>query len=105
MLQTELRRGAAEGRECTVCPPWAVCAHFEGLVIRLCDDELAREILAVEHSHILGRFQVLTGVPVECWCGEHTVLDESEERFLSPSLPAAQAEFRAREAKLLGRAE
>ena len=101
------RRGAAEVRECTVCPPWVLrCAHWDGQVLII-----AHEAGVPEHcgiTDVIAPYCVVVVAGFElCVCGTVLVLKEigAWNGFDTDSLPAAEAEFRAREAQLLGRAE
>lgn len=105
MLQTEPRRGAAEGRECTVCPPWVAdegfCAHINGVVLALGRDP------AVNRRYLVGGPCKAAEINPEfgylCGCDDPATFHSDD--FETDSLPATEAEFRRREAALLGRAE
>ena len=107
MLQTEPRRGAAEGRECTACPPWVVaCAHWEGLITWITDCGVADSQLKNHGCSTCSDFLVYGPIErnIKCRCGDdHYVCLKLGDHY--PDLPAAEAEFRAREAALLGRDE
>ena len=109
------RRGAAEGREysgaiedrdgCT-CPPWVVCGHFGGKILWLVD----RNSLSARCGGSKPRFGVGLGSEVApcSACEGHAALwgfMTRETAFDTDSLPAAEAEFEARNRELLGRTE
>jgi hypothetical protein len=111
MLQTEPRspRSAAEGRECTVCPPWVVrCAHWDGRVAWLISDSGWQEGHGQERD-ATQLYSICIGVLAEeaHFCSarpeHHCIRTEVSAR--ADNLPAAEAEFHRREAQLLGRAE
>ena len=108
MLQTEPRRGAAEGRECTVCPPWVLrCAHWDGKVLALALSTEDTNHIAPCGPMTCLKIHVNTAVgygPCES-CGVPDRLHGITDFTCHDDLPAAEAEFRRREATLLGRAE
>lgn len=108
MLQTEPRRGAAEGRECG-CPPWALmCRHYDSSILTLVDNKAA-EPSTHPSKGIFASVLFTVGhgdgmITCRCGCG-HAVYHNLSQPSLHYDLPAAEAEFRRREAALLGRAE
>ena len=89
--------------ECPVCPPWFVmCAHLDGQVVGLISSDLARPCLP---GHECSRAFTVNGPSSQrqCSCAvDHLV-------FVNPGVrefdlfEQAQADFRRREAALLGR--
>ena len=111
MLQTETRRGAAEGRECG-CPPWAVrCAHVDGQILLLDNSDCPLHG-PIDPAYRKGDNEWAVSLWDEMrqsgrYCCKVAFFNSSSLGNLSwyPDLPAAEAEFRAREMAMLGRAE
>lgn len=89
-------------RECG-CPPWATqCVHWEEQTLFLADVREHQQL----HGHAVGvpRFAVGIGTLVDCTCGKGDnirITHSDVGRY--DTLDAARAEFRRREAELLGR--
>ena len=94
---------AERGRECDCWPQVIRCAHLEGMVVRLADETLTRDLPM--HTKITGFVVHGPSVLVQCNCSvNHTVFDDAYESiaFLKDS-GEAEAEFQRRAAVLLGR--
>jgi hypothetical protein len=92
----------AERDGCT-CPPWVLrCAHLGNHVVVLADSTL----LAPTKHFVLNRWGVADGVMHECSCGcGLRKFGRPGNATYSNDLPAAEAEFRKREAALLERVD
>ena len=100
------RRGAAEGRECG-CPPWVLCcANWDGQILVLVDEDAAAPHCGIDGVLAPYCVAVIPGYgPCSGGCGNIIVIGHDGRYSDTTNLPAAEAEFRAREAALLGRAE
>lgn len=89
--------------ECTVCPPWVRCVHFDGRILWLITQPPSL-FAAMRGPHTGGGpYAVGVGTAVvACSCNpQHLVLNIPGRSFTDfDSLPAAQAEFRELEALL-----
>lgn len=96
-------RALRDGCEpCTMCPLGVVaCAHYDGKMVWLGDARLCKP--HASEPYLGPRWRVSgpnTTMTCPCYSG-HTVMDGPE--FITDSLPAAEAEFEAQAAQLLGR--
>jgi hypothetical protein len=93
------------------CPPWVRCVHFEGVILGMSErDKISLPgcpLCRGGKEHALSGFGVHTfREPLQrCACGYPGWFDSQEIGASAgfDNLPAAEAEFRRREAALLGK--
>lgn len=97
-------RSAAVPRECD-CPPWVACVHFDETILVLSSGESNNHDASCYRatSTVGGPYVGLLDEWIPCsGCG---IPQASGTPFFFDSFEEAQAEFRRREAALLGRTE
>ncbi len=103
-MESPSPNGHRAERECG-CPPWATCVHWDGQIIWLADISLLPAEFLRGHTG-RSRYAVVWGGKVQpCICGnsQHLIMDGARRIDYGYDLPAAEAEFRKREAALLER--
>ncbi len=95
---------AVRARECG-CPPWVECIHFDGRVTWLADSAVYEAAICSGHRDFYPgeAYSVSTGLVAPCLTGGEPVLSSDLPWFYTTDAAAARAEFRRREAELLGR--
>ena len=101
---SEVRRS-----ECTVCPPWVMCAHFEGQILWLSSRRQSRHLYNSADYGVAVGGEV--GPCMQSLCGDGclepslyiTAYEYMDRALETDSFADAEAEFRRREDALLGR--
>jgi len=87
--------------EC-LCPDYTkMCAHFEGLVVRVDDTEAASRMLATTHRSEEPFLVLGPDVEAQCNCGKHTVVGWEDKIRPFLDLPSAEVEFHKQEEILI----